>query len=314
MASRVAAGAGAPRRAAAGGRPAARTRAATRARTRRRDVVPRVKWGDDEPPSPSASASVSSSISQNARLRSEAEAPFRVFRLVSYAALAGSAGIGTAIATVRSIAGLVKGDILWSDVSGWGIDVAALSLFLYLYRIENKARDKQIDRLERESRLSCLKVRINFKDPKVLPLERLQGFARVVVVHGSRAYILASLAEAAEVQDGIKDRSICIVPVVSPGAGGGTEVLREEEMLAVLPNPTVLLSPVLVDQWVAWVAEQKQVAGVDADQDVYVGLRMDGRVRASGKGKPPWKKFIAELTPKEGIWGTQFMSGFDGRV
>ena len=48
---------------------------------------------------------------------------------------------------------------------------------------------------------------------------------------------------------------------------------------------------------------------------LYIGLRMDGRVRASGVGKPPWSRFAAELAPieGEGKWGG-FFDGFDGRV
>ena len=90
--------------------------------------------------------------------------------------------------------------------------------------------------------------------------------------------------------------------------------LEQSTLSEVISDPEVLLSPILVDQWKAWMADQMTEAGVDYGRNVYIGLRMDGRVRASGKGLPPWKKFIAELTPKEGIWSSDFMKGFDGRV
>ena len=45
---------------------------------------------------------------------------------------------------------------------------------------------------------------------------------------------------------------------------------------------------------------------------VNVGLRMDGRVRSSGTGIPPWDRFAKELPPTDS-WGG-VMDGFDGRV
>jgi hypothetical protein len=48
---------------------------------------------------------------------------------------------------------------------------------------------------------------------------------------------------------------------------------------------------------------------------LFVGLRLDGRVRSSGSGSPPWRRYALELAPLEGdkAW-TGFFDGFDGRV
>jgi hypothetical protein len=59
--------------------------------------------------------------------------------------------------------------------------------------------------------------------------------------------------------------------------------------------------------------EQKKMAKLGDDVGVYVGLRMDGRVRASGKGVAPFDRFAAELPPTDGGWGGM-MDGFDGKV
>jgi len=48
------------------------------------------------------------------------------------------------------------------------------------------------------------------------------------------------------------------------------------------------------------------------DAGVYVGLRMDGRVRSSGKGRVPFERFSVELPPVDS-WGGA-LDGFDGRV
>jgi len=255
------------------------------------------------------------SFSQEAVLRSEAEAPFRVFRIACYAALAVSAGLGGLIAMVRVIAGFAKGEIMISsilaseDCTGLAIDLVALSVLVYLYRKETGEREKQIKRLQREVSLGQLKVEINLKKPRLVTLQQLQGFARTVVVAGDEEFLLEAVKEAAEVKDMIKDRSICIIPLVLRGRQPDVSQLSE-----LISDPEVLLSPILVDQWKAWMTDQMEEAGVEYGKNVYIGLRMDGRVRASGKGLPPWKKFVAELTPKEGIWSSDFMKGFDGRV
>jgi len=257
-------------------------------------------------------------VSREAMLRSEVEAPFRVFRIASYLALSASAGLGGLIAFVRCVGGLARGEIDLTfagflaspDISGLAVDLVALAVLVSLYKRETSARDKQIARLQRETALSQLKAEINLKKPRLVTLQQLQGFARTVVVGGSEEYVMEALRSAAEVKAEIKDRSICIIPVV---LGGAAQPANLSELTG-LSDPEVLLAPILVDQWKAWLNQTMDEAGVPGDSNVYVGLRMDGRVRASGKGLPPWKKFIAELTPKQGIWSNDFMKGFDGRV
>lgn len=47
--------------------------------------------------------------------------------------------------------------------------------------------------------------------------------------------------------------------------------------------------------------------------DRYLSLRLDGRVRGSGVGYPPWNAFVAQLPPQKGLWLGLF-DGMDGRV
>ena len=55
------------------------------------------------------------------------------------------------------------------------------------------------------------------------------------------------------------------------------------------------------------------MANVQSDRGLYVGLRLDGRVRASGKGCPSWERIASELAPMEGMW-KGFLDGMDGVV
>jgi len=45
----------------------------------------------------------------------------------------------------------------------------------------------------------------------------------------------------------------------------------------------------------------------------YMSLRMDGRVRGSGVGYPPWNAFVVQLPPLKGMW-SGVLDGMDGRV
>ena len=135
-----------------GRREGATSAGTTGSRSERSNIVARAEPNNGSP-------------SQEAVLRSEAEAPFRVFRIACYAALAVSAGLGGLIATVRVIAGFAKGEILFSnilaseDCTGLAIDLVALAVLVYLYRKEVGEREKQIKRLQREVSLGLLKVR-----------------------------------------------------------------------------------------------------------------------------------------------------------
>lgn len=63
-----------------------------------------------------------------------------------------------------------------------------------------------------------------------------------------------------------------------------------------------------------WFEEQLALSSRSSpERGLYVGLRLDGRVRASGKGSPPWAQFVAEIAPLEGMW-KGLGDGFDGAV
>ncbi|XP_020594219.1 protein LOW PSII ACCUMULATION 1, chloroplastic-like [Phalaenopsis equestris] len=64
---------------------------------------------------------------------------------------------------------------------------------------------------------------------------------------------------------------------------------------------------------ISWIDEQKKLATVPLESPVYLSLRMDGRVRGSGVGYPPWSALVAQLPPVKGLW-SGILDGMDGRV
>ena len=135
----------------------------------------------------------------------------------------------------------------------------------------------------------------------------LRGFSRVVVAAGDAAYCAAAIEAANATRDPLVERGVLLVPVVVEGDASSTT------LPPILENDRRFrAAPVSVDKYRRWFDEQKNEAGVAEGKGVYVGLRMDGRVRSSGVGVPPWERFAAELPPTDS-WGG-VMDGFDGRV
>lgn len=61
------------------------------------------------------------------------------------------------------------------------------------------------------------------------------------------------------------------------------------------------MTPLQPDAWREWFSKQLALTRrATPEGGLYVGLRLDGRVRASGMGAPPWERFVAELAPVEG--------------
>ena len=133
----------------------------------------------------------------------------------------------------------------------------------------------------------------------------LRGFSRVVIAAGDADYCNASIAAAEAVKDPLLERGVLVIPLVLGGAAESVDAPDDAT------DRRFRATPVYTDKWVKWIDEQKREAKVAAGKGVYVGLRMDGRVRSSGVGTPPWEKFAKELPPAD-KWGG-FLDGFDGR-
>ena len=115
------------------------------------------------------------------KLRSEAEAPFRLFRLVLYGSAVAGGGVGLLVNGTQVIGATIgrQGALSLTEVGkNIAIDAVALLLFGYLSWNEWKARERQMQRLSRELRLGRLSVQMTTE--KLLRLSDLRGAARVV--------------------------------------------------------------------------------------------------------------------------------------
>ncbi len=243
------------------------------------------------------------------KMRSEAQAPFRVARMFLFGAFTANAGLGFGIASLQAVTkalGAPAAPPLDQSLQNVAINLACALFFGYFYKRDEAGRDRQMARISREERLGALRCQL--VGGKSVSLFDLRGFSRVVVAAGSAEYCAAAVEAAESHRDALVERGVLLVPVVlEPPSNGPSPVPEASEA-----DKRFRAAPLREDKWRAWVEEQKREAKVGDATGVYVGLRMDGRVRSSGTGIPPWDRFAKELPPTDS-WGG-VMDGFDGRV
>ncbi|KAJ8749133.1 hypothetical protein K2173_013740 [Erythroxylum novogranatense] len=283
-------------------------------------ITGRRHWNKPKPSTITSSAankpSPSSEISSTAKIRSEVLSPFRSVRMFFYLAFIASGALGGLIATTQLIAALnnpSRAAEVTEILKGLGIDIGAVSIFAFLYSREDNAKKAQLAKLSREESLSNLKLRV--AESRIVPLGSLRGAARLVICAGPSPFILESFRQSEPFTQSLLERGVLVVPFATDGNLPTFEFDESEEM----KEPTVRskrlwqLAPVYVTEWSSWLDEQKKLAGISPESPVYLSLRLDGRVRGSGVGYPPWNAFVAQLPPVKGMW-SGLLDGMDGRV
>lgn len=233
-----------------------------------------------------------------------------------YIAFIAQASLGGLIATTQLIGAVAnpsRADSVIDIAKGLGIDIGAASLFAFLYYRENKIKNAQMARLSREENLSNLKLRVDEK--KTITVSELRGFARLVILAGPSSFITEAFKLSETFTEQLIERGVLVVPLSTDGNVPTFEFDETEEMKELTNKRRRLwqLVPLLTPEWSEWLDDQKKLANVSPESPVYLSLRMDGRVRGSGVGYPPWNAFVAQLPPVKGMW-SGLLDGMDGRV
>ncbi|PNT61436.1 hypothetical protein BRADI_5g15130v3 [Brachypodium distachyon] len=155
---------------------------------------------------------------------------------------------------------------------------------------------------------------------QVVPLGELRGSARLVIVAGPAEFVEESFRRSKPFLKDLMDRGVLVLPFPTDGNtpalqfdGEAEEGENEGDGIGEKSKRLWQLTPVYTSEWAKWLEEQKKLANVAPDSPVYLSLRMDGRVRGSGVGYPPWQAFVAQLPLVKGMW-SGFLDGMDGRV
>lgn len=271
------------------------------------------------------------------QLRSEAKAPFRLARLILLGGLLAGATLGLLISLSRlaaAVAGAENAPDLQETLQNLAINVSAVGVVgFFLQRdLQSQERDKAV--VEREESLGKLQVAVS--STKQLPLASFRGACRPVLLAGTKGHIQKTLKSAEPFYLQLKERGVCLVPLEvnadDPGAklkalkaeftsssaakkgfAGGSKgsstaaAATDSDAPDPKKDPRWQLEPYVVEEWLAWVAEQKKAAGVKGE-NVWVQVQLDGTVRSSGLGTPPWPKFISDLPELDDV-RTKFTDG-----
>ena len=245
--------------------------------------------------------------------RAETRAPFRALRLFLAGGLGAGAGLGLLIIGARLVSALQGGDgapDLADTLQNFGINVAAVAVFGFVFARDFKAARADAAASAREEALARLTLAL--PDGRVVPAAKFRGVARPVLVCAPPAALARALRDAEPYKAELALKGVRVVPVPSDAAdpGGALRTLKAELRGEVkgfgAPSPAAKkgdpaaadrgwrLEPADPAAWRAWLQDNAGAAGL-AGSTFYVQIQLDGTVRASGVGAPPWASLARDL-------------------
>ncbi|XP_074268358.1 protein LOW PSII ACCUMULATION 1, chloroplastic-like [Silene latifolia] len=261
------------------------------------------------------------SFRRDLKLISEVQAPFRGVRRFFYVAFAAAAGISTFFTIPRLILAIQGGDNapdLVNTATNAGINIGGFVVLVALFLWENKKEEEQLAQISRNETLSRLPLRLSTN--RVVELVQLRDTARPVILAGRKESVSLAMRKAEKFRSELLRRGVLLVPVIW-GEGKAAPVVKKgfgssEKTATALPSigdefekraqsvtaksklqaevrfKAEAVSP---GEWERWIKDQQKSEGVTPGEDVYILLRLDGRIRRSGRGMPDWEQILSEL-------------------
>ncbi|VAH58074.1 unnamed protein product [Triticum turgidum subsp. durum] len=208
---------------------------------------------------------IGSGFRRDLKLISEVQAPFRGVRRFFYVAFIAAAGISTFFTIPRLIFALQGGDgapDFLETAGNAAINIGGIVVLVALFFWENKKEEEQITNISRNETLSRLPVRLSTN--RITELVQLRDISRP---QGDFEKRTESIAAKSRLRAEVRFKA----DIVSP------------------------------EQWESWIRDQQESEGVTPGEDVYIILRLDGRVRRSGRGMPNWNDILKELPRLEDL-------------
>ncbi|XP_051118822.1 protein LOW PSII ACCUMULATION 1, chloroplastic [Andrographis paniculata] len=267
------------------------------------------------------------SFRRDLKLISEVQAPFRGIRKFFYVAFTAAAGISLLFTIPRLFRALKGGegapDLLETSTNA-AINIGGAVAFLALFFWDNKKEEEQLAQITRNETLSRLPLRLSTN--RIVELVQLRDTARPVILAGNKETVSAAMRKAERFRTELVKRGVILVPIVW---GEGREKQAEKKGFGLSSKATASLpsigedfdkrtesiaaksklkaeirfraDPVSPVEWERWIQDQQKSEGITPGEDVYIILRLDGRIRKSGRGMPDWQEIVKEVPPMEAI-------------
>ncbi|KAL5996079.1 Protein LOW PSII ACCUMULATION 1, chloroplastic [Asimina triloba] len=266
------------------------------------------------------------SFRRDLKLISEVQAPFRGVRRFFYVAFSAAAGISTFFTIPRLFRAIQGGEgapDLFETAGNAAINIGGIVVLVALFLWDNKKEEEQLAQISRNETLSRLPLRLSTN--RIVELVQLRDTARPVILAGSKETVSAAMRQAEKFRTELLNRGVLLVPVIwgegknlpieerkgfgtsgkaassLPSIGEDFEkrtqsIAAKSRLKAEMRFKADVVSP---NEWERWILDQQKSEVVNPGEDVYIILRLDGRVRRSGKGMPDWQQILKELPPME---------------
>nr|CAD1830003.1 unnamed protein product [Ananas comosus var. bracteatus] len=270
---------------------------------------------------------IGSSFRRDLKLISEVQAPFRGVRRFFYVALSAAAGISMFFTIPRLIRAIQGGDgapDIWETAGNAAINIGGIIVLVALFIWDNKKEEEQLAQISRDETLSRLPLRLSTN--RIVELVQLRDTARPVILAGTKESVTRAIEKAERFRTELLKRGVLLVPVIFgsykkapvekkgfglptkaatslPSIGEDFEKRAQSISAKSLLKAEVRFKAEIVspEEWERWIRDQQKSEGVTPGEDVYIILRLDGRVRRSGKGMPDWSQIVKELPPLEAL-------------
>ncbi|CAA0828193.1 Protein LOW PSII ACCUMULATION 1- chloroplastic [Striga hermonthica] len=268
---------------------------------------------------------IGSSFRRDLKLISEVQAPFRGIRRFFYVAFTAAAGISLLFTIPRLLRAIQGGDgapDLLETAGNAGINIGGIVVLVALFFWDNKKEEEQLTQIIRNETLSRLPLRLSTN--RIVELVQLRDTARPVILAGDKETVASAMRKAERFRTELVKRGVILISVVW-GEGRESQVEKKGFGLsrkAAVSLPSIgedfdnraqsivakskvkaeirfraeVVSPV---EWERWIKDQQKSEGITPGEDVYIILRLDGRVRKSGRGMPDWLEIVKEIPPME---------------
>ncbi|XP_028771090.1 protein LOW PSII ACCUMULATION 1, chloroplastic isoform X1 [Neltuma alba] len=267
------------------------------------------------------------SFRRDLKLISEVQAPFRGIRRFFYIAFTAAAGISMFFTVPRLFRAIKGGDDapdLWETAGNAAINIGGIIVLVALFLWDNKKEEEQLAQISRDETLSRLPLRLSTN--RIVELVQLRDTVRPVILAGKKETVSLALQRAERFRAELLRRGVLLVPIIwgegreakiekkgfglpskaaasLPSIGEDFDertqsIVAKSKLKAEIRFKAEVISPA---EWERWIRDQQKAEGVTPGEDVYIILRLDGRVRRSGRGMPDWQQIVQELPPIEAI-------------